>query len=84
VDNLSKAGYPVAAGIFFAPDAGSVPAYLHCGSTCTTVQYKSGTRAHVESLGYDVIADVGDQQSDLDGGHADATYKLSNPMYTVP
>lgn len=84
VDNLSKVGYPVAAGVFFAPDAGSVPSYLHCGSTCTTVQYKSGTRAHIESLGYDVIEDIGDQQSDLDGGHADATYKLPNPMYTVP
>lgn len=84
LDNLNKAGYPAAAGIFFAPDAGSVPAYLHCGGTCTTVQYKSGTRAHVESLGYDVIEDIGDQQSDLDGGHADATYKLPNPLYTVP
>ncbi|GAA1223971.1 HAD family acid phosphatase [Pseudonocardia alaniniphila] len=82
--NLNKVGYPAAVGIFFAPGAGSIPTYLHCSGTCTTVQYKSGTRAHIESMGFDVIEDVGDQQSDLSGGHADATYKLPNPMYTVP
>jgi hypothetical protein len=84
LDNLKKAGYPAATGAFFAPDAGPVPAYLHCRGTCTTVQYKSRTRAHIESSGYDVIADVGDQQSDLAGGHADATYKLPNPMCIIP
>ena len=82
--NLRKAGYPAATDVFFKPSAGSAPAYLHCTGTCTTVQYKSGTRAHIESLGYDVVANVGDQQSDLDGGHADATFKLSNPMYFTP
>lgn len=84
LDNLKKAGYPAATGAFFAPDAGPVPAYLHCRGTCTTVQHKSRTRAHIESSGYDVIADVGDQQSDLAGGHADATYKLPNPMCIIP
>jgi phosphoglycolate phosphatase-like HAD superfamily hydrolase len=82
--NLRKAGYPAATAIFLEPEAGSAPAYLHCASACTTVEYKSGTRAHIESLGYDVVADVGDQQSDLDGGHTDATFKLPNPMYVTP
>jgi len=31
------------------------PAYLSCGTptwTCSTVDYKAGTRAHIESMGY--------------------------------
>jgi hypothetical protein len=44
-----------------ATRAGTVPAYLHCRGTCTTVQYKSRIRADIESSGCDVIADVGDQ-----------------------
>ncbi len=52
--------------------------------TCTTVQYKSGTRKHIEDdLGYEIIANFGDQYSDLDGGYADRTYKLPNPTYFV-
>ena len=51
---------------------------------CTTTEYKSLTRAHVEDLGYDVVANVGDQFSDLLGGHADRTVKLPNPTYYLP
>jgi hypothetical protein len=47
------------------------------------VQYKSGTRKHIESLGYDIVANFGDQYSDLDGGYADKTFKLPNPTYFV-
>jgi hypothetical protein len=47
------------------------------------VQYKSGTREHIESLGYDIVANFGDQYSDLDGGYADKTFKVPNPTYFV-
>jgi hypothetical protein len=62
-------------------------AYLPCSSptyTCTTTEYKSGTRKHIESLGYDITANFGDQYSDLNGGYADRTFKLPNPMYYLP
>ena len=52
--------------------------------TCSTIGYKSRTRAHIESLGYDIVANFGDQYSDLAGGYADQTYKLPNPMYYLP
>jgi predicted secreted acid phosphatase len=53
--------------------------------TCTTIEYKSATRAHVEKdLGYDVVANLGDQYSDLIGGHADRAVKLPNPTYYLP
>jgi predicted secreted acid phosphatase len=53
--------------------------------TCNTIQYKSMTRQHIEQdLGYDIVANFGDQYSDLSGGYADMTYKIPNPMYYLP
>ncbi|MFJ6789931.1 HAD family acid phosphatase [Streptomyces angustmyceticus] len=86
VRNLKNAGYHVALdrGHVFLKDKEHPPAYLPCGATCTTVEYKSGTRKHIESLGYDVVANFGDQYSDLNGGAGDRTFKLPNPMYFLP
>lgn len=83
VRNLKNAGYdvPVDEGHFFLKNTDDPPPYLGCGGECTTVEYKSGTRRHIESRGYDILANVGDQRSDLRGGYADKTFKLPNPMY---
>ncbi|MFF8732589.1 HAD family acid phosphatase [Streptomyces sp. NPDC015171] len=91
VENLKKVGADVNldAGHMFLKDKAAPPAYLKDCATpgawnCTTVQYKSGTRKHIEDdLGYEIIANFGDQYSDLDGGHANRTYKLPNPTYFV-
>ena len=48
-----------------------------------TEQFKSATRATIEKRGYDIVANVGDQQSDLDGGHADRDFKLPDPFYFI-
>jgi hypothetical protein len=40
--------------------------------------------ASVETQGYDIVANFGDQYSDLNGGFADRTYKIPNPMYYLP
>jgi hypothetical protein len=83
--NLTAVGYtsPVnKAHLFLRPS--SPPAYLTCGTSCTTIQYKSLTRQHIASEGYDILADVGDQFSDLKGGSADRTVKMPNPMYFIP
>ena len=77
-------------GLFTKPDVTAYPAYLQqaCaadpGGKCTTIHYKSATRAHIESLGYDIVANFGDQYSDLKGGYADHTFKLPNPNYFLP
>jgi predicted secreted acid phosphatase len=84
-------------GLFTKPPVGSYPAYLDtpefCGPfihatpqplSCPTIQYKSGTRAYIESQGYDIVADFGDQFSDLEGGFADKTFKMPNPNYYLP
>jgi len=81
---------PTTDGLFTKPAVANYPAYLTTacaadpGGSCTTVHYKSATRAFLESQGYDVVANFGDQQSDLVGGHADRTFKLPNPMYFIP
>ncbi len=84
--NLAADGYKPAADTahLFLKNSANPPAYLSCGSTCTTEQYKSGTRAHIQSEGYDIVANFGDQYSDLSGGHADKGFKLPNPMYYLP
>jgi predicted secreted acid phosphatase len=81
-------------GLFTKPPVGSYPAYLNkpefcgpsitAGASCPTIQYKSGTRAYIESQGYDIVADFGDQFSDLQGGFADKTFKMPNPNYYLP
>ena len=90
VANLKKVGYRVptdVAHLYLKPTAADPkPDYLPCAtiSACTTTQYKSSTRAHIESLGYHIVADFGDQYSDLNGGYAGKTVKLPNPMYYLP
>ena len=53
-------------------------------STATTVDYKSGARKAIEDQGYRIVANVGDQYSDLAGGHSGVAFKLPNPFYFLP
>ncbi|HEY1275334.1 MAG TPA: HAD family acid phosphatase [Thermoleophilaceae bacterium] len=52
--------------------------------TSSTVDYKSGARAAIEDQGYKILASVGDQYSDLAGGHERVAFKLPNPFYFLP
>jgi predicted secreted acid phosphatase len=77
-------------GLFTKPVPDDYPHYLvvACAGdpngTCTTDHYKVATRAHIEALGYEIVANFGDQFGDLAGGHADRTFKLPNPNYFIP
>jgi predicted secreted acid phosphatase len=72
--NLSLAGYEGWKELIMRPisSAGSV------------ADYKSSARKSIEAQGYRVIANVGDQQSDLDGGVAERAYRVPNPFYFIP
>jgi predicted secreted acid phosphatase len=70
--NLNNAGYTDLAGIFFKPSSEQV------------IPFKSGQRAALEGQGYRIVANVGDQESDLAGGRADRSFKLPNPFYFIP
>lgn len=72
---LAQLGYPTPTGLYLRPVSD------HASSV---IPYKSGTRSKIAAMGYDVLASVGDQWSDLRGGHAERIYKLPNPMYFIP
>jgi predicted secreted acid phosphatase len=93
--NLRGAGYAVDDSHVFLKDttAQTEPWLQQCVDNsvtpakfiCNTTQYKSLTRQYVEQqLGFDIVANFGDQFSDLKGGFADSTYKIPNPMYFLP
>ncbi|MEV5787484.1 HAD family acid phosphatase [Streptomyces sp. NPDC048448] len=64
--NLTSVGYPVS-GLYTR----DLPDLFDEVSA-----YKTGKRAQIESLGYSIIANVGNNDSDLVGGHAERTFKL--------
>jgi hypothetical protein len=47
-------------------------------------EYKSKARADIEGRNYKIVVNVGDQQSDLDGGFAMMTFRVPNPFYFIP
>jgi acid phosphatase len=70
--NLRTAGYEKWKELILAP-----------GLDVDTIAYKSGERARIEKQGWRIILNVGDQESDLRGGHADRAFKLPNPYYFI-
>jgi acid phosphatase len=72
--NLAAAGYTYVHLYLRPPDD-------HASSV---IPFKSSTRGTIESAGYTVLETIGDQWSDLQGGHAERAYKYPNPMYYVP
>ncbi|HTU71712.1 MAG TPA: HAD family acid phosphatase [Candidatus Baltobacteraceae bacterium] len=75
IRELALAGYPKPAGYSFRP------ARDHADSV---IPFKSAARAAIAARGFDILASIGDQWSDLRGGHAEHLYKLPNPMYLIP
>jgi hypothetical protein len=83
--NLLSAGYPAVPDSQLYLKDTSAPWLASCGgASCTTDEYKSLTRQHIESLGYDIVGNFGDQFSDLSFGFEDKAFKLPNPMYFLP
>jgi HAD superfamily, subfamily IIIB (Acid phosphatase) len=71
--NLENVGYDEGwSGLYFKP------------TEADTEQFKSSTREAIKKSGYKIIANVGDQQSDLDGGFAQQDFKLPDPFYYIP
>jgi hypothetical protein len=85
ITNLANDGYPaVPTSNLYLKDYTADTWLSSCAPSCTTIQYKSLTRKHIESLGYRIVGNFGDQFSDLSGGFAAKTFKLPNPMYYLP
>jgi predicted secreted acid phosphatase len=59
------------AALYLKPDA----------SHDTAAAFKTAMRKKITEQGYTIIANLGDQESDLTGGYAEKTFKLPNPFY---
>ncbi|MFK4099425.1 HAD family acid phosphatase [Streptomyces sp. NPDC019531] len=65
--NLKSVGYPVD-GLYARTVAQMV--------TQSVATFKTSQRKAIEANGYDIVANIGNNTTDLTGGYADATYKL--------
>lgn len=75
IKNLQAAGYNNWAGLIMRPND---------YQATSVIPYKSGARQKIKDAGYDIVLDIGDQESDLKGGYADETFKVPNPYYFIP
>ena len=73
--NLRTAGYDGWNELIMRPDGLRTP---------SAADYKAPQRGKIQSQGFTIIANIGDQLSDLAGGFADRTFKVPNPFYLVP
>ena len=69
--NLRAAGFGDYAGLWLKPNDAKI----------TTEQFKTETRRKLQAEGRVIIANVGDQESDLAGGFAERTFKVPGPFY---
>jgi len=46
--------------------------------------FKAPERRRIADAGYTIVLSIGDQESDLEGGFAEKTFKLPNPVYFLP
>ena len=73
--NLHDAGYSDWKTIYLKND----------GSHYSSIaDFKSLMRERIEQQGYTIIANIGDQQSDFTGAHAEREFRLPNPFYFIP
>ena len=50
----------------------------------SAADFKAPQRAQIAQRGYTIVANIGDQPSDLDGGFSEQTYLLPDPFYRIP
>jgi predicted secreted acid phosphatase len=72
--NLKSAGYDGYTQLIMTPVGSSFPSARN---------FKAPQRAKIEAQGYTIIANIGDQPSDLAGGHALRTFLLPDPFYRI-
>jgi predicted secreted acid phosphatase len=50
----------------------------------SAIDFKAPERRKIAECGYTILLSIGDQESDLAGGYAERTFKLPNPVYSIP
>ena len=74
--NLNEQGFTNYTGIYHRPQTHKKK---HSASEAKTI-----SREDIESKGYKILLNIGDQESDLAGGHAENTILLPNLIYIIP
>ena len=72
---LAGAGYVKPEAIYFRPESDREK---------SLAPFKTGVRRELAKQGLHIIANLGDQDSDLAGGYAERVFKVPNPFYYTP
>lgn len=75
IKNLEAAGYKDWNALYMAPND---------YADQSIIPFKTAMREKIQAAGYDIVESVGDQYSDLGGGHEDRQFKLPDPFYYLP
>ena len=73
--NLRDVGYAGWQEVIMRPKGTTTP---------SAADFKAPARKSIEDRGYTILANVGDQPSDLAGGHAERAFLLPDPYYRIP
>jgi predicted secreted acid phosphatase len=73
--NLRSAGYTDYTRLILAPVGAQHP---------SAADFKAPQRAAIEAEGYTIVANIGDQPSDLAGGHSERAFLLPDPFSRIP
>lgn len=72
--NLDHAGFEGWTELRTRPDRDDLP---------TVQAFKAAERTKIEAEGYTIVANVGDQFSDIEGKHSGCRFKVPNPFYFI-
>jgi predicted secreted acid phosphatase len=72
---LAGAGYVHPDAIYFRPESDREK---------SLARFKTSVRRDITAQGFQIIANLGDQNSDLAGGYAERVFKIPNPFYYTP
>jgi predicted secreted acid phosphatase len=75
-ENLRTVGFKTWTKAYFRPSASTQ-------AKPSARAYKTAIRRELVAESYVIIANIGDQDSDLAGGYAEKTFKLPNPFYRI-
>ncbi len=73
--NLKNAGFEHWSGLYLRPDS---------YNESSIAPFKTQTREAISKQGYTIVASIGDQYSDINGGFTQKGFKLPNPYYYLP
>lgn len=79
IQSLHNVGYKGWAGIYLIPSN-----YRNKAGKYSIVSFKAQARNKITNDGYVIVLNLGDQNSDFEGGNSGKVFKLPNPFYFTP